>query len=128
PQVVGAVGDVRLRIGEVGDGELRPARAPRDEPRRVRLDLHQPLGAGRGVAGVELGLRVDDRRDERWVEVLARGLLANDVVVAQRQGDLLHRVVKHRVQQEAAQAERGEGYDGGDGTATDDLRARHGPA
>ena len=60
-------------------------------------DLHQPLGAGvRRPAVAEVRLGVDDRRHQRRVEALLARLLADDVLVAQRQRDLLHRVVDQR--------------------------------
>src|SRR5215218_8550060 len=63
----------------------------------------------RAVAGVicispsaraEPRLRVDDGGDERGVEVLLLGLLADDVLVAQRQGDLSHRLLPQRQEQQ----------------------------
>ena len=71
-----------------------PPDAPGDEVGRVGRDLHQPAGARvRGLVA-EARLLVDDRGDQRRVEVLVGGLLADDVVVAQRQRDLAHRVAE----------------------------------
>ena len=92
-QVPGAVGDVDLRRGEVGALEAGAAGLARDVVGRLGHQLHQALGAGvRGLVA-EARLGVDDARDQRRVEPLVGGLLADDVLVAQRQRDLLHGVV-----------------------------------
>src|SRR4051794_2685797 len=96
-QVPGAVGDVDLGRPEVLDGERDAARLARDHPRRRRRDLHEPLRAGaRGLAVAEARLGVDHRGDERRVEILVARLLADDVLVAQRQRDLADRVMEAR--------------------------------
>ncbi len=59
-------------------------------------DLHQALRAGGGGARVELGLGVDHRRDQRGVEVLFGGLLADHARVLQRQRQFAHRVLQAR--------------------------------
>src|SRR5204862_252033 len=60
-------------------------------------ELHAPQRAGlRGPVVAELGLGVDDRRDQGQVEVLLARLLADDVLVAQRQRELLEGVAQHR--------------------------------
>src|SRR4029078_2059110 len=63
-----------------------------------------PCGPGRRAAGAELGLGVDDGGDQRGVEVLGPGLLADDVLVAQRQRDLAHRLLAQRQQEDGGQA------------------------
>ena len=71
-----------------------PPRVAGDEARGGRRDLHQAARARvRGLVA-EARLLVDDRRDQRRVQVLVRGLLADDVLVAQGQRDLPHRVVE----------------------------------
>ena len=61
-------------------------------------DLHQALRARLGRLVAELRLAVDHGRDQRGIEVLVARLLADHVLVAQRQRDLLDRVVHHRAQ------------------------------
>ena len=71
-----------------------PPGAAGDEVGRLGRDLHQPARARvRGLVA-EARLLVDDRRDQRGVEVLVGGLLADDVVVAQRERDLAHRLAQ----------------------------------
>jgi hypothetical protein len=56
-----AVAHVDLGIAEVGDDELRPARADRDALRGLREQLHQPDRPGRGLdIRVEAAFGVDD--------------------------------------------------------------------
>src|SRR4051794_26454745 len=93
-QVPGAVGDVDLGRAEILERETDPAGLLRDEARRVGSDLHEATRAGDRGAVAELRLLVDDRRDQRGIEVLVVGLLADDVLVPQRQGDLLHGVLE----------------------------------
>ena len=62
-----------------------------DRTRRTARRAPARPGVRGGVAEARLG--VDDRGDERRVELLVLGLLADDVLVAQRERDLLHRVV-----------------------------------
>ena len=78
-------------------------------------ELHQALRAGgRDLAVAEVRLGVDHGGDERGIEALVVGLLADDVLVAQRQRDLAHRVVelrpreddRHRHQQRRPHARR----------------------
>jgi hypothetical protein len=62
----------------------------RDEVGRVGRDLHQTAGArARGLVA-EARFLVDHRGDQRRVEALVGGLLANDVVVPERERDLAH--------------------------------------
>ena len=80
--------------GQVGLHEGRAARLAGDVAGGPRRELHQPDGPGRATAAVaELRLGVDDAGDQRRVQVLVARLLADDVLVAQRERDLLHRVV-----------------------------------
>ena len=80
-------------IGQVLLLEAGAARVLRDRVGGLRGDLHQPARARvRGLVA-EARLLVDDRRDQRRVEVLVGGLLADDVVVAERErGQLAHRL------------------------------------
>ena len=73
-------------------------------------DLHQPARAGARGAVVELRLRVDHGGDQRRVDVLFLGLLADDVLVAQRQRQLLDHVVELAEKSER-QARRDAGRD-----------------
>ena len=67
----------------------------------------RPCAPGRRRAAVaEARLGVDDRRDQRRVEVLVARLLADDVLVAQRQRDLLDRLSKQRRDQRAPRQRR----------------------
>ena len=65
-----------------------------DVVRRFRSDLHQAARAGARRLVAELGLGVDHGGDQRGVDFLFVGLLADHVLVAQRQGQLLHRMVE----------------------------------
>ena len=61
-----------------------------------RLDLHQPERAGRRGARVELRLGEDHRRDQRRVEVLDPGLLADQRGVGERQCQVAHDALDRR--------------------------------
>ena len=88
PQVEGPVADVEVGVRKVVvDEGLSPAQGL-DRVRGLGGDLHQPARAGVGRLVLEPRLLVDDRRDHRRVQVEALGLLTDDVVVTQRQGDL----------------------------------------
>ena len=92
-QQEGAVADVDFGIGEVVQLEGGAAAVALDFVRRFRRDLHQPARAGARGAVAELRLRVDHRGDQRRVDVLFARLLADHVLVAQGQGELLDRPV-----------------------------------
>ena len=62
--------------------------------RRFRGDLHQAAGSGARGLVAELRLGVDHGGDQRGVDPLFVGLLADHVLVAQRQGQLLDRLVE----------------------------------
>ena len=81
-QVVAAVGDVDLGRRQVRGGERRGARAMGEVFGSLGQDLHQALGAGRRRARIELGLGINDRRDQRRVEVLVGRLVTDHVLVA----------------------------------------------
>ncbi len=84
-EVPGAIAHVDLRIAEIGDDEPRPARAERDALGRLRKQLHQPDRAGGGLdVRVEAALGVDDRREERRVEVVVSRVRPDDVLVLER--------------------------------------------
>src|ERR687887_2259235 len=123
-QVPGAVRDVDLSRPEVLQLEAGAARLARDELRGAREELHQTLGPGARGAVAELRLLVDDRRDQRRVEALLGGLLANDVLVPERQGELSHgvRPQAHSEHDHGRPREGGEGA--GDATPTARGRAR----
>ncbi len=93
-QEPGPVGDVDLGRGEIRLRELHAARPPRDEVRGLGRDLHQSARPRGGCLVAEARLLVDHRGDQRRVEVLVGGLLADDVVVAQRKGELSHGVAQ----------------------------------
>src|SRR5262249_50440602 len=80
-----------FRVREVFEVERGAAAQPLDFLRRFGRDLHQPAGAGGGGLVAEVGLRVDDGGDQRGVDALLLRLLANDVLVLERQGPLLAR-------------------------------------
>src|SRR3954447_16219535 len=92
-----SVRDVDLRSREIRLREADATRLLRDEVRGVGRDLHQAACTSHARAVGELRLLVDDAADERRVEALLLRLLPDDVLVAQRQGDLLHRLLE-RVQ------------------------------
>ena len=122
-QVPGAVGDVHLRRGEVALHERGAARLLGDVVGGLGHQLHQTLRAGARGLVAEVRLGVDDARDQRGVEALVRRLLADDVVVAQGQLDLLHRPVGPR--------RDGGGHDqrrGGDGAQEAEPAAQCAPA
>src|SRR5262249_34655681 len=73
-----------------------------DETRRFGRDLHQAARAGTRGRVVELRLGVDHGRDQGRVDVLFAGLLTDDVVVVQRQRELVDSPV------DAAELEQGE--------------------
>jgi hypothetical protein len=108
-QVVGAVLDVDLGVAEVARPEGDAAGPVGDEAGGRGRDLHQPLRARGRPARPELRLRVDDAGDERGVEVLVLGLLADDVLVAQRQGDLPHGLLAQRQEQQRPHPDDDEG-------------------
>src|SRR5439155_4905180 len=83
-EIPGAVPDVELGVVEILDPELRPARMDGDSLGRVREELHQTDRAG-GRPGVRLELRllVDDRGQERRVEVVVARVATNDLLVGQ---------------------------------------------
>ena len=82
--------------GEVALDERRAAGLLRDVGGGPGHQLHQPLRAGRGGLVEEVRLGVDDAGDQSGVEALVGGLLADHVLVAQRQLDLLHGLVGPR--------------------------------
>ena len=93
-QVEGPVADVEVGVGEVLVDERLAAAQRLDRVGGGGRDLHQPARAGvRGLVR-EPRLLVDDRRDQRRVEVEALGLLADDVLVPERQGDLADRLAE----------------------------------
>ena len=86
----------------------RAARLAGDVVGRRGHDLHQALGAGvRGLVA-EARLDVDHARDQRRVEALVGRLLADDVLVAQRERDLLHGLVGPRLAAISNAQRRGE--------------------
>ena len=95
-QVERAVRDVDLRRGEVALLERGAARQVRDVLRRLGRDLHEPARAGvrRRVAEARLG--VDHRRQQERIELLGPRLLADDVLVGERQRELAHDVGQAR--------------------------------
>jgi hypothetical protein len=101
-----AVADVEVRVGEVLVDERLSSAQLLDRVRGGGRDLHQPSRAGLGGLVGKAGLLVDDRRDEGRVQVEAGGLLADDVVVAQRQPDL----VDGLLDVEAADCQRRSGH------------------
>ncbi len=102
-QVVAAVGDVDLRRAQVGRRERGCSRAVGQELGGLGHDLHQPLGAHGRRARVELRLGVDDRGDQRRIEVLLRRLLADHVRVVQRQPEIVDRLLDQRHRQHDAE-------------------------
>ena len=94
-QEEGAVADVDFGVAEVVELEGRAAAVALDVLRRFRRDLHQAARAGARGLVAERRLGVDHGGDQRRVDVLFLGLLADDVLVAQRQGQLLDRLVEH---------------------------------
>src|SRR5262245_1711014 len=87
-QVEGPVADVDLGIGEVVGAEGRAAAQVLDQLGGLRGHLHQAARTGVGLLVAEAGLGVDHGGDQVRRQVLLLGLLADDVLVAQRQGDL----------------------------------------
>ena len=81
-----------------------PPGLARDVARGRGRELHQALRrpARDDLAVAEVRLGVDDAGDERRVEALLARLLADDVLVAQRQADLVDRLVQRRARITAA--------------------------
>src|SRR5665811_2192798 len=94
PQVEGAVADVDVGVGEIGRPEIGAAAAVLDLVGGFRRHLHQPARAGTRGLVAEARLGIDHGRDQRGVDLLFVGLLADDVLVAQGQGELLDHVVE----------------------------------
>ena len=85
------------------DGRERGrARAVGEELGRLGQDLHQPHRPGRRGPRVELRLGVDDRRDQRRIEMLFGRLLADHVLVVERQPELVDRLAGERQHQHDA--------------------------
>ena len=84
-EVPRAVADVDLGVAEIGNDESGAAGAERDALRRVREELHEPDRACAGLRiRIESALDVDDRGEERGVEVVVRRVRADDVLVLER--------------------------------------------
>src|SRR3954451_2540374 len=85
PEVPRAVADVDLGVVEVGDAEARPAGAQGNALGGARKELHQADRSGpRAGVSVELALLVDDRGEERAVEVVVARVAPDDRLVAER--------------------------------------------
>src|SRR3954451_2654733 len=93
-QQEGPVADVDFRVGEVREPEGGAAALPLDEFSRFGSYLHQPARPRAGFLVAELGLGVDHGGDQRRVDSLLVGLLADHVLVAQRQGQLPDRLIE----------------------------------
>src|SRR3954471_325125 len=117
-QEEGPVADVQFGVGQVRQLEGRAAALLLDELRRFRGDLHQPPGAGAGGRVAELRLRVDDGGDQRRVDPLFVGLLADHVLVAERQRQLLNRFVEAAGGDQVGESEAGQNGDPAEGRAT----------
>ena len=81
-EVERAVADVQVGVGEVLEHEGLAAAEVLDRVGGVGRDLHQAPGARVGRLVAETGLVVDDPGDQGRIDVVALGLLADDVVVA----------------------------------------------
>src|SRR5439155_11413107 len=82
-EVPAAVPHVDLRVVEVVDPEARAAGVEGDSLGRVRQELHQADRARLGACvRLELRLLVDDRREQRRVEVVIVRMASHDLLVA----------------------------------------------
>jgi hypothetical protein len=88
----GAVANVDVGVGQVLRLERNPAAELGDASGGLGGDLHQAPGTRARSLVAEPRLLVDDRGDQRRVEVLLLRLLADDVVVAQWQRHLADRL------------------------------------
>src|SRR3954469_16593087 len=126
-QEEGPVADVQFGVGQVRELEGRAAALLLDELCRFRGDLHQsPRARARGRVA-ELRLRVDDGGDQRRVDPLFVGLLADHILVAQRQRQLLNRFVEAAAGDQVGKPEADEDSDsaGGRPTAAGTYPAAH---
>src|SRR2546426_8728856 len=84
-EVPGAVTDVDLGVVEILDPETRATSMERDPFGGVRQELHQADRAGRRPSvGLELRLLIDDRGQERRVEVVVVRVAPHDLFVGER--------------------------------------------
>src|SRR5687768_4488157 len=84
-EVPGAVSNVDLRVVEIRDPEAASAGMDGDPFRGVREELHQSDRTRvRASVRLELGLLVDDRREQGGIEVVVARVAAHDLLVAKR--------------------------------------------
>src|SRR3954454_6866964 len=105
-EVEGPVADVDVGVREVIEFEGLTAAQPLDHLRGGWRDLHQATRPRAGSLIAETRLAVDHRRDQIRGDVLLGGLLANDVLVLQRQRDLLEGALEAVAVGEQESAER----------------------
>src|SRR3954447_10337805 len=117
-QEEGPVADVQFGVGQVRQLEGRAAALLLDELRRFRGDLHQAPRTGARGRVAELRLRVDDGGDQRRVDPLFVGLLADHILVAQRQRQLLNRFVEAAAGDQVGKPEADEDSDSAEGRPT----------
>src|SRR6186997_287800 len=124
PQQEGSVANIDFGVSQVLQFEARSFAVLSDRVSGVGSDLHQPARSRARFLVLELRLGVDHGGDQRRVDVLFGGLLADHVLVAQRQRQLLDRVVEGAVgdqEGEPEPGEDGEPAEGGAAAAGTDL-------